>query len=83
MGFDIERGRVEKTQGVSGLLTIVYVHPVLIYVPGSIIPIQAGFCHELPLAGLLGRRGFLDHFRFTLDPSTNPPEFELERVLKA
>jgi hypothetical protein len=48
--------------------------PFSIYIPGSIITIEAGFCYELPIAGLLGRKGFLEHFKFILDPSTTPPE---------
>jgi hypothetical protein len=82
LGFDVRKGKEEQTQGVSGQPTMLYVHPVSIYVPGGILAIQAGFCYELPIAGLLGRRGFLEHFKFTLDPSTNPPEFELERILR-
>jgi len=83
LGFDIRKGKEEKTQGVSGQLTTIYLHQVSLYIPGGIIGITAGFCYELPLAGLLGRRGFLDQFKFTFDPSTNPPEYELERINKA
>jgi hypothetical protein len=83
LGFDIRKGKEQKTQGVSGQSTLIYLHPVSIYIPGGIIGIQAGFSYERPLAGLLGRRGFLEHFKLTLDPSTNPPEFDLERVTRA
>ena len=60
-----------------------YVHEVALYTVSGIIKIEAGFSYELPLAGLLGRRGFLSEFKFTLDPSTNPPQFELDRYARA
>lgn len=83
LGFNIERGEVEETIGVSGLGTRLYLHKVSIYVAGGIITATAGFCEDLPLAGNLGRRGFLDHFRFTFDPSSYPPQFELTAVTRA
>lgn len=61
--------------GVSGKITKVYLHRVSIYVAGTIENAIVGFCEALPLAGLLGRRGFLDRFRFTYDYSASPPQF--------
>jgi len=66
--------------GISGKTTRLYLHSVSIYVMGGIIMLTAGFSDELRLAGLLGRRGFLSRFKFTLDPSTNPPQFELSSI---
>jgi hypothetical protein len=83
VGFDIESGEEEQTLGVSGEPTKLYLHHVSIYVMGVIVPIVAGFCADIPLAGLLGRRGFLEHFKFTFDHSTNPPQFELTRISRA
>jgi hypothetical protein len=83
VGFDVRKGIEENTIGVSGLQTRLYVHEVAVYTVSGIIKIRAGFSYELPLAGLLGRRGFLSEFKFTLDPSTNPPQFELEKYARA
>jgi len=69
--------------GVSGQPTRLYLHTVSIYVMGAIIPVTAGFCDDLPLAGLLGRRGFLENFKFTFDNSSSPPQFELSRIARA
>jgi hypothetical protein len=80
LGIEIMRGEVENTMGVSGQPTKLYLHPVLIFVMGDAVPVTAGFCDELPLAGLLGRRGFLSRFKFTFDSSTNPPQFELSPI---
>jgi hypothetical protein len=82
LGYDIERGVEELTMGVSGKTTRLYLHKVSIHALDGIIPIVAGFCDDLPLAGLLGRRGFLDHFKFTFDHSSNPPQFELTRIYR-
>lgn len=80
IGFNIEKGEEETTYGVSGKATKLYLHPVSIYVASTIITVTAGFCDDLPLGGLLGRRGFLDHFIFTYDSSSHPPQFELTRI---
>jgi predicted aspartyl protease len=82
VGIEIERGEHEQTVGVSGALTAIYIHTVSLYIATEIIKIRAAFSHDLPLAGLLGRRGFLEHFKFIFDPSSNPPEFELQRILR-
>ena len=80
VGFDIEKGEQEQTTGISGEPTTIYIHNVGLHVGADIIRIKAGFCSALPLAGLLGRRGFLDHFKVTLDASTYPPGFDVERI---
>lgn len=82
LGVAVEKGQVEQTIGVSGQPTRLYLHKVSIYVMSEIVPITAGFCDDLPLAGLLGRRGFLENFKFTLDNSSNPPQFELTRIVR-
>ena len=82
IGLNISKGEEDKTTGVSGKPTTIYLHAVSLYVPGHIIKIRAGFTDELPLAGLLGRMGFFEHFKVTFDPSSNPPGFELERIYK-
>jgi hypothetical protein len=55
-----------------------------LHVPGGhILKIKAGFTQELPMAGILGRNGFLEHFRVVFDPSDVTPGFEIERFYQA
>jgi hypothetical protein len=82
LGFSIESGKEEDTIGVSGKATKIYLHKVSIYVMGGIVGVTAGFCDDLPLAGLLGRRGFLENFKFTFDNSSKPPQFELTKIVR-
>jgi len=82
LGFAIEKSEIEETYGVSGKLTKMYLHTISIHVMGGIETVKAAFCHELPLAALLGRRGFLDRFKFTYDPSNHPPQFELTKIIR-
>ena len=45
--------------------------------------IRAGFTNELPIAGVLGRIGFFEHFKITFDPSGLTPGFDLERFYRS
>ena len=83
IGLNIEKGEKDQTIGVSGAPTVMYRHKIQLHVIGNIFKIQAGFSSELPLAGLLGRIGFFEHYKITFDGSTNPPGFELERIYRA
>jgi hypothetical protein len=83
IGLDIENGDVDETIGVSGVPTRIYRHKVSLHVLGSIFRILAGFTDQLPVAGLLGRVGFFEHYKITFDSSTDPPGFELERIYRA
>jgi hypothetical protein len=40
------------------------------------------FFEDLPLAGLLGRKGFFDNFTITFDHSTEPPSLLYERIVR-
>ena len=82
IGLKIQSGEEDETTGVSGQRTKIYLHNVSLYVPSHIIKIRAGFTSELPLAGLLGRVGFFEHFKITFDPSNTPPGVELERIYR-
>ncbi len=82
VGFDVEKGEKEETIGISGQASTIYLHRVSLHVAAQIITIRAGFSYEIPLAGALGRMGFFDNFKVILDPSTNPPCFELERIAR-
>jgi hypothetical protein len=83
IGLDIENGEKQETTGISGVPTIMHVHHVSLYVCGHILKIRAGFTDQLPLAGILGRTGFFEHFKVLFDPSSNPPGVDIERVYKA
>lgn len=82
IGLDVEKGEKDETVGVSGTPSTIYLHNVSLYVLSGIIKIRAAFSSEIPLAGVLGRKGFFEHFKITFDPSTEPPSFELERIYR-
>jgi hypothetical protein len=82
VGFNIEKGEVEETYGISGKPTLLYLHKISLYVAGHIITIIDGFSYDIPLAAVLGRRGFFDNFKVAFDASTNPLTFDLERIHK-
>lgn len=83
IGLNIEKGEKDETIGVSGVPTIMYRHMIHLHVLGSMFKIRAGFSDGLPLAGLLGRIGFFEHYKITFDGSSNPPGFDLERIYRA
>jgi hypothetical protein len=81
IGLNVGKGKEDQTVGVSGKPTIIYLHDISLYVPGGhIFKITAGFSDELPMAGILGRNGFLEHFKVLFDPSGETPGFDIERV---
>jgi hypothetical protein len=82
IGIKLESGRKEIRTGIGGNQEV-WIHPVQLYVGMSeIIGINAAFAKDLPLAGLLGRIGFFEHFKITFDPTSEPPGLELERIYK-
>ena len=83
IGLRIEKGEEDETTGVSVVPTKIFRHTIHLHVLGNMFKIQAGFADQLPLAGLLGRVGFFEHFKITFDPCSNPPGFDLERVYRA
>jgi hypothetical protein len=80
IGLEIEQGQVEYTQGVSGQSRI-YLWDIFLHAPGGIIATRAGFSDDLPIAGLLGMRGFFENFKITFDPASL--EVELDRFYQA
>jgi hypothetical protein len=83
--------QLELTRGIHGLMggvaggvqIDVWYHDVKLWVGADMLKIRAGFCERLPIAGLLGRRGFFEHHIVTFDPSANPPGFEIQRIGRA
>ena len=81
IGFEIEKGEEDQTVGISGRPTTIFLHDVSLYIPGGhVFKIRAGFTEELPMAGILGRKGFFEHFKVLFDPSGNTPGFEIDRI---
>ena len=83
VGLRIESGDVAETMGVTGAQLKIHYHPIGLHVADHILKIQAGFSDQLPVLGLLGRRGFFEAFRVTFDSSLDPPGFELEKINRA
>jgi hypothetical protein len=74
----------DALQGVTGAPTsLLYFHKVRIFVFGDSFETMAGFCPELAVTGLLGRRGFFDNFVVKFDASTAPPYCEIEKIHRA
>lgn len=81
LGFEIENGELEEPIGITGQTSKTYLHDIARYAPGGVIQTRAGFSNELPVAGILGMKGFFDHFRITFDPADR--HIELERIYQA
>lgn len=81
IGIRLESGKKQQRSGIGGVQDV-WVHPVLLYVGSYILEINAAFAKTLPVAGLLGREGFFEHFKVIFDPSSDPPGLELERIYK-
>jgi hypothetical protein len=77
----LESGSREQRAGVGGTQDV-WVHPIQLFVADQILEIEAAFAKELPIAGVLGRSGFFEHFRITFDPVSDPPGLDIERVHK-
>ena len=84
IGIRIEDGVEAPLSGIiSSGSAPAFFHDVGLYVGPDIIRIRAGFCAQLSVAGILGRRGFFDNFTVTFDHSTEPPAFEIQRIHRA
>lgn len=80
---DITKGIPSVTGGVVGGAQMnLYAHEVRLIVGSDNFKINAQFSDELPIACLLGRRGFFDKYIVSFDPTENNPGFELTRVHK-
>lgn len=84
IGIKVESGIKSDLGGIAKNKRIdVYFHDVLLHVGADMIRIRAGFSDDLSVAGILGRRGFFEHFIVTFDPTCEPPGFEMTRVGRA
>jgi hypothetical protein len=77
LGLDLESGFRQMTNGIGGQ-EVTWLHEIMLYIPGGPVKITAGFKEGLPVAGLLGMKGFFDHFIVTFDSTLK--ECRLERI---
>jgi hypothetical protein len=77
IGLDLKAGERAAAQGIGGIVEI-WLHDVVLHLPGGDVFIRAGFQEDLPVAGLLGMDGFFEHFRITFDGAAR--QCELERL---
>lgn len=75
LGLDVKAGETEVTQGISGSETL-YLHEIALYLPGGAVQTKAGFKDKLPVAGLLGMKGFFEFFKVTFDPDLKACELQ-------
>jgi len=84
LGIKLEAGIKDILAGVvGGKSADIYFHKIKILIGGYQITTMAGFSEEMAVTGLLGRRGFFEDFVVTLDSSTNPPCFEIDKINRA
>jgi hypothetical protein len=81
IGIKVESGTKKQRAGIGGVQDV-WIHPVQLHVGAELIDINAAFAKTLPVAGILGRIGFFEHFKITFDPTGNSPGMEIERVYK-
>lgn len=80
----VDKGIKGEVAGiVAGVKLNAYFHDVNLWVVADRVRIRAGFVEKLPVAGLLGRRGFFENFIIMFDPSTEPPGFDIQRLGRA
>lgn len=70
--LDLKSGVPSVRAGIGGR-SDVWMHPVSLIVGAHVLQVEAAFSETLPLAGLLGRKGFFEYFRITFDPASEPP----------
>ncbi|GAC1437185.1 MAG: hypothetical protein NVS1B11_30540 [Terriglobales bacterium] len=59
----------------------IYMHEISLYLPSGVVETEAGFSKDLPVLGLLGMRGFFEHFKIVFDPAAL--QCELKRIFDA
>ncbi|HKV92386.1 MAG TPA: retropepsin-like aspartic protease [Candidatus Angelobacter sp.] len=75
LGLDFKSGEIEVTQGIGGNETV-YLHPITLHIPGGPVTTKVGFKEKLPVAGLLGMKGFFEFFQISFDPDAKICEIE-------
>jgi hypothetical protein len=81
LGIRLEDGIKSELGGViGGDIRPMYFHKTKILIGSTQVETMVGFSDFLSVGGLLGRRGLFDNFIFTLNGTSNPPTFELEKI---
>jgi hypothetical protein len=80
LGLDLTSGIRQLTNGIGGLEET-WLHELVLHLPGGPVKVIAGFKENLSIAGLLGMRGFFEHFHVSFDSDLK--ECVLERVYRA
>jgi hypothetical protein len=80
LGLDLNAGELELTQGIGGTEST-YLHEIKLYLPGGPVTTKVGFKDKLPVAGLLGMRGFFEFFKVTFE--NDRKVCEIERTYRA
>jgi hypothetical protein len=80
LGIDVKTGVREVTNGIGGQEEV-WLHDVMLYVPGGPVRIRAGFKENLPVGGLLGTVGFFEHFDITFEAIAR--QCVLDRIYRA
>lgn len=78
---DLTTGTAKVSGGVvGGVQMTTYGHEIRLSIGSDNFKIEAYFASNLPIAALLGRNGFFDKYIVTLDPTGEPPHFEITRA---
>ena len=80
LGIAIESGMLEYSTGISGS-QVMWLHDVMLDVPGGPVKVQVAFQRNLPIFGILGMEGFFEHFIVTFDSLAH--ECRLDRISRA
>jgi Aspartyl protease len=80
LGIDLSTSERATVVGIGGSRSL-WLHDILLHLPGGSVAVRAGFQEDLPVAGLLGMEGFFEHFRITFDGAAM--QCELERIFKS
>lgn len=69
LGIDVESGRKEYVNGITGGGLPYYVHQVTIKIGGWPYTVEMGFMLDMPPFGygVVGQRGFFEHFKVVFD----------------
>lgn len=80
LGLDLKSGVRQRMTGIGGQEEI-WLHDVMLHIPGGPVQITACFKENLGIGGLLGLNGFFEHFVITFDPALKV--CTLDRIHKA
>ncbi|MFM2340256.1 MAG: hypothetical protein RLZZ360_892 [Candidatus Parcubacteria bacterium] len=81
LGIEITKGKAHEVFGVGGKASVYYLHKIQIEVGGWPYAIEAGFMPNVSGRamhhGLVGQKGFFEHFKVIFDKSSESIELKL------